>query len=128
MAARESCDSAVLTSYAQPGGRALHHFHFRVWNWRKKDFPQSRWFLRATAVSGVAAVVALECGWIVTEVGRQPWIVYNVMHTADAVTQAKATENPFWAVRMRSCWSPDREYLGRGIGIHSQCEGCLGPV
>ncbi|MFL5929521.1 MAG: cytochrome ubiquinol oxidase subunit I [Gaiellaceae bacterium] len=56
--------------------------------WRKKDFPQSRWFLRATAVSGVAAVVALECGWIVTEVGRQPWIVYNVMHTADAVTQA----------------------------------------
>src|SRR3954466_3431073 len=56
--------------------------------WRKKDFPQSRWFLRATAVSGVAAVVALECGWIVTEVGRQPWIVYNVMHTSDAVTHA----------------------------------------
>src|SRR6478609_437824 len=56
--------------------------------WRKRDFPQSRWFLRATAVSGVAAVIALECGWIVTEVGRQPWIVYNVMHTSDAVTQA----------------------------------------
>ncbi len=56
--------------------------------WRKKDFPQSRWFLRATAVSGVAAVVALECGWIVTEVGRQPWIVYNVMRTSDAVTSA----------------------------------------
>jgi cytochrome bd ubiquinol oxidase subunit I len=55
---------------------------------RKKDFPQSRWFLRATAVSGVAAVVALECGWIVTEVGRQPWIVYNVMRTSDAVTHA----------------------------------------
>jgi cytochrome bd ubiquinol oxidase subunit I len=56
--------------------------------WRKRDFPQSRWFLRATALSGVAAVVALECGWIVTEVGRQPWIVYNVMHTSDAVTHA----------------------------------------
>ena len=56
--------------------------------WRKRDFPQSRWFLRATAVSGVAAVIALECGWIVTEVGRQPWIVYNVMRTSDAVTQA----------------------------------------
>ena len=39
-------------------------------------------------MSGVAAVVALECGWIVTEVGRQPWIVYNVMRTEDAVTQA----------------------------------------
>jgi cytochrome d ubiquinol oxidase subunit I len=55
---------------------------------RKKDFPQSRWFLRATAVSGVAAVVALECGWIVTEVGRQPWVVYQVMRTKDAVTGA----------------------------------------
>jgi cytochrome d ubiquinol oxidase subunit I len=32
--------------------------------------------------------VALECGWIVTEVGRQPWIVYEVMRTEDAVTQA----------------------------------------
>ncbi len=56
--------------------------------WRKKDFPQSRWFLRAVAVSGVSAIVALECGWIVTEVGRQPWIVYNIMRTSDAVTKA----------------------------------------
>jgi cytochrome d ubiquinol oxidase subunit I len=58
-----------------------------VW-WRKRDVPQTRWFLRAVAVSGVAAVVALECGWIDTEVGRQPWIVYNVMRTSDAVTTA----------------------------------------
>jgi cytochrome d ubiquinol oxidase subunit I len=56
--------------------------------WRKRDFPQSRWFLRAVAVSGVLSIVALECGWIVTEVGRQPWIVNNVMRTEDAVTQA----------------------------------------
>src|SRR5881227_667644 len=56
--------------------------------WRKRDFPQTKWFLRATAVSGAAAVLALECGWIVTEVGRQPWVVYNVMRTADAVTGA----------------------------------------
>ena len=39
---------------------------------------------------GIAAVVALESGWIVTEVGRQPWIVYDVMRTRDAVTQATA--------------------------------------
>ena len=56
--------------------------------WRKRDFPQTRWFLRACAVSGVASIVALECGWIVTEVGRQPWIVFNVMRTSDAVTQS----------------------------------------
>ena len=54
----------------------------------RRDMPKSRWFLRATAVSGVAAIVALECGWIVTEVGRQPWIVYGVMRTEDAVTEA----------------------------------------
>ena len=66
--------------------------------WRKRDFPQTRWFLRATAVSGVAAVVALECGWIVTEVGRQPWVVYNVMRTEDAVTQASGVWVTFVAV------------------------------
>ena len=66
--------------------------------WRNKDFPQSRWFLRATAVSGVASVVALECGWIVTEVGRQPWVVYNVMRTSDAVTQADGIWVTFIAV------------------------------
>src|ERR1044071_4806130 len=56
--------------------------------WRKRDIPRTKWFLRAVAVSGVASIVALECGWIVTEVGRQPWIVYNVMRTKDAVTDA----------------------------------------
>ncbi len=58
-----------------------------VW-WRRRDIPQTKWFLRAVAVSGIAAIVAMECGWIVTEVGRQPWIVYNVMRTEDAVTDA----------------------------------------
>lgn len=56
--------------------------------WRRRRPPESRWFLRAAAVAGAGAVVALECGWIVTEVGRQPWIVYEVMRTEDAVTNA----------------------------------------
>jgi len=56
--------------------------------WRRRDIPNTPWFLRAVALSGIASVVALECGWIVTEVGRQPWVVYNVMRTKDAVTQA----------------------------------------
>ena len=58
-----------------------------VW-WRKRDIPKTPWFLRAVAVSGVSAVVALECGWIVTEVGRQPWVVYRILRTEDAVTKA----------------------------------------
>jgi cytochrome d ubiquinol oxidase subunit I len=66
--------------------------------WRKRDFPQSRWFLRATAVSGLAAVAALECGWIVTEVGRQPWVVYNILRTKDAVTKASGVWVTFGVV------------------------------
>jgi cytochrome d ubiquinol oxidase subunit I len=46
------------------------------------------WFLVPAALSGVAAVVAMECGWIVTEVGRQPWTVYGLLKTSDAVTTA----------------------------------------
>ncbi len=56
--------------------------------WRQRDIPETKWFLRAVAVSGLAAVIALEAGWIVTEVGRQPWIVYQHMRVSEAVTGA----------------------------------------
>ena len=56
--------------------------------WRRRDLPRSRWFLRAAALAGAASVVALEAGWVVTEVGRQPWIVYGQQRTADAVNPA----------------------------------------
>jgi cytochrome d ubiquinol oxidase subunit I len=56
--------------------------------YRRRDIPPTRWFLRAVSLSGIGAVLALESGWIVTEVGRQPWIVYEVMRTSEAVTSA----------------------------------------
>jgi cytochrome d ubiquinol oxidase subunit I len=56
--------------------------------WRKRRLPETVWFWRAAALAGVGAVVALECGWIVTEVGRQPWVVYGHLRTEDAVTHA----------------------------------------
>jgi cytochrome bd ubiquinol oxidase subunit I len=56
--------------------------------WRRRALPEGRWYLRAVAASGAAAVLAMECGWIVTEVGRQPWVVYGHMRTEDAVTGA----------------------------------------
>jgi cytochrome d ubiquinol oxidase subunit I len=58
-----------------------------VW-WRRRDIPKTVWFLRAVAISGAAAVLSLWCGWIVTEVGRQPWIVQGYMRTSEAVTPA----------------------------------------
>ena len=57
--------------------------------WRKRRLPSSPWFMRALAVAGPLSVVALICGWITTEVGRQPWIVYEVMRTEQAVTGAE---------------------------------------
>ena len=61
--------------------------------------PASPWFLRAVAVSGSpAAVVAMEAGWITTEVGRQPFIVYGVLRTADAVSPAPGLFLGFYAV------------------------------
>ncbi|MGH2922926.1 MAG: cytochrome ubiquinol oxidase subunit I [Solirubrobacterales bacterium] len=62
---------------------------FAIAWYRKKALPDTIWFLRAAAVAGVAAIVAMECGWIVTEVGRQPWIVHGYMRTEDAVTGAQ---------------------------------------
>jgi cytochrome d ubiquinol oxidase subunit I len=66
--------------------------------WRRRRIPGSPWFLRAVAVSGVAAIVAMEAGWITTEVGRQPWIVYGLMRTADAVSPAPGLYLGFYAV------------------------------
>jgi len=67
------------------------------WIFRRR-MPQSRWFLRAAAVAGVAAVITMEAGWVVTEVGRQPWIVYNHMKVEDAVTANTGVWITFFAV------------------------------
>jgi cytochrome bd ubiquinol oxidase subunit I len=53
---------------------------------RRRRLPRSPWFYRAVMAAGPLAFVALISGWIVTEVGRQPWIVYRVMRTTQAVT------------------------------------------
>lgn len=63
-----------------------------VW-WRRRDLPRTRWFLRAAALAGVVSVVSLEAGWVVTEVGRQPWTVVGLLLTRDAVT----TSGNMWA-------------------------------
>jgi cytochrome bd ubiquinol oxidase subunit I len=89
----------------QPGPKTLLHWSFDtmvligtgflllvIWwlfvLWRRRALPKSPWFWRCCSVTGVLAVIALWCGWIVTEVGRQPWIVYGKLRTADAVTNS----------------------------------------
>ena len=60
-----------------------------VWAWwRRGQLPSSPWFHRALVAAGPLALVALIAGWVTTEVGRQPWVVYEVMRTEQAVTGA----------------------------------------
>ncbi|MFD5778398.1 cytochrome ubiquinol oxidase subunit I [Streptomyces sp. NPDC126933] len=60
--------------------------------WRRREVPTNRWFLGCAALSGIVAVVCLESGWVVTEVGRQPWTVVGLLLTKDAVT----TQGNLW--------------------------------
>ncbi|WP_275900360.1 cytochrome ubiquinol oxidase subunit I [Pyxidicoccus trucidator] len=64
--------------------------------WRRKAWPDGRWLTWAWLLSGPLGVVALEAGWLVTEWGRQPWIVRGFMRTADAVTPVPHLAAPFW--------------------------------
>jgi cytochrome bd ubiquinol oxidase subunit I len=63
--------------------------------WRKKGLPDSRAFLWAVVLAGPLGLVALEAGWMVTELGRQPWIVQGHMRTAEAVTPFPHLAAPF---------------------------------
>ncbi|MGH2980432.1 MAG: cytochrome ubiquinol oxidase subunit I [Solirubrobacterales bacterium] len=68
-----------------------------VW-WRNRRLPRSKWFYRALLVAGPLSLVALIAGWVTTEVGRQPWVVYEVMRTEQAVTDAGGLQVVFWSL------------------------------
>jgi cytochrome bd ubiquinol oxidase subunit I len=58
-----------------------------LWRWiRRREIASARRLLLAITAGAPFGIIAVEAGWIVTEVGRQPWIVHNVLRTADAVT------------------------------------------
>jgi len=63
--------------------------------WRKRSLPDGKWFLRSLVTAAPAGMLAIEAGWTVTEVGRQPWIIYNVMRTSEAVTPMPGLVIPF---------------------------------
>src|SRR5215207_8318970 len=73
-------------------GLALLGAIFFVTWLRRRRLPRSRWFYRAVMAAGPLSFVALIAGWVTTEVGRQPWIVYEVMRTEQAVTSADGLE------------------------------------
>jgi cytochrome bd ubiquinol oxidase subunit I len=98
--------------------------------WRTGRLPRSRWFYRAVVAAGPLAIVALIAGWITTEVGRQPWVVYEVMRTEQAVTDAGGLPVAFavlvlvygalavavaWLLRRLARRSPDAELGGSPV-------------
>jgi cytochrome d ubiquinol oxidase subunit I len=83
---------AFQTMIAIGTGLALLGTWFFLTWLRRRRLPRSRWFYRAVMAAGPLAFVALISGWIVTEVGRQPWIVYGYMRTQQAVTSVDYLE------------------------------------
>jgi cytochrome bd ubiquinol oxidase subunit I len=65
--------------------------------WRRRDLSQERTLLGALVLAAPMGFIATEAGWVVTEVGRQPWIVQGVLRTADAVTPMPGLIVPFVA-------------------------------
>ena len=55
---------------------------------RRGKIPEYGWLLWGIILCGPMAFIAVECGWVVTEEGRQPWVIYNFLRTSDAVTTA----------------------------------------
>jgi cytochrome d ubiquinol oxidase subunit I len=76
---------------------------------RRRRLPVSPWFYRALTVAGPASVVALIAGWVTTEVGRQPWVVYRVMRTSQAVTGASGLPVGYGTLVV--------VYLGVAVGV-----------
>jgi cytochrome d ubiquinol oxidase subunit I len=83
---------AFQTMVAIGTGLALLGTIFFVTWLRRHRLPRSRWFYRAVMAAGPLSFVALISGWVTTEVGRQPWIVYETMRTEQAVTSADGLE------------------------------------
>ncbi len=63
--------------------------------WRRRHLPLDRWYLWMVVLAGPLGFLAIEAGWVVTEVGRQPWIIYGYMRTAEAVTPMPGLVVPF---------------------------------
>ena len=70
---------------------------------RRRDFATQRRFLGALAIAAPCGFIALEAGWMVTELGRQPWVIFGVLRTADAVTPMPGLIVPFTAITLLYC-------------------------
>jgi cytochrome d ubiquinol oxidase subunit I len=78
--------------------------------WRGRDLLANRWFLRLAVIIGPLAILAVESGWVATEVGRQPWTVWQVLTTVDAASKSSGLWWSYLAVLI--------VYLGMTVGAY----------
>jgi cytochrome d ubiquinol oxidase subunit I len=64
--------------------------------WKNRDFEKNLWLLKLFALSTPLGFMAVEAGWTVTEVGRQPWILHGILRTRDAVTPMPGIHYTFY--------------------------------
>jgi cytochrome d ubiquinol oxidase subunit I len=86
----------------------LSLWYFAAWVFKRR-MPKSKLFLLIASAAGVLSVITLEAGWVVTEVGRQPWIVRNYMRVEQAATANTGVWVTFFAVLFI--------YLGLGVTV-----------
>src|SRR5437763_2951337 len=72
--------------------------------WRRRDLAHQRWLMRAIALASPMGFIAVEAGWMVTELGRQPWVIYGVLRTRDAVTPMPGLIVPFLTFTLLYCF------------------------
>lgn len=63
--------------------------------WRRRELTRHRWLLRGLVLAAPMGFICTEAGWVVTEVGRQPWVIYGLMRPAEAVTPMPGLIVPF---------------------------------
>jgi len=71
--------------------------------WRRRDLAHNRWLLGAIALATPMGFIAVEAGWMVTELGRQPWVIYGILRTTDAVTPMPGLVVPFVTFTLMYC-------------------------
>lgn len=91
-----------------------------LWRWRRGAWPEQPRFLRALLLSGPLGFLALETGWIVAEMGRQPWVVYGLQRTVATVTPVPGLE--------LTCALFALLYVGLGAATWTVLRGLFAPT
>lgn len=71
-----------------------------VWSWYKNTLLQKRWLLRMMVFSVVLPHIGQQAGWMATEMGRQPWIVWKVLRTSEGVSRSVSSGQVFGSITM----------------------------